>query len=353
MPILNVSQLVTLEHYIAREEYKYPGATGEFTHLLHDLSFAIKIVSRDVRRAGLNDILGLANKENVHGEEVKKLDEFAHEIIVSAMERSGRLALLASEESEDIILPQKKYSYGKYVMVFDPLDGSSNIDVNVTIGTIFSFYKRIDESSKEPGTLEDVLQPGYKQVAAGYALFGSSTVFVYTTGHGVNVFTYDPTVGEFLLTNQNVKIPKKGKYYSTNEGYYNKWEPNLQQYFQFIKEDNKVNGKEDNKDDMRPYGLRYIGTGVADIHRTLIYGGLYLYPADNSMPQGKLRLVYEANPLAMVIEQAGGRATDGKTRIMDIEPTSLHQRIPLFIGSEDNVLEVERFLDGTHPYLSK
>lgn len=345
MAIINVSQLITLEHYIAKQEYKHPGATGEFTHLLHDLSFAIKIVSRDVRRAGLNDILGLANKENVHGEEVKKLDEFADEIIIKTMERSGRLCLLASEENEDIILPKKKFGYGKYLVVFDPLDGSSNIDVNVTIGTIFSFYKRIDESSREEGTQEDVLQPGYKQVASGYALYGSSTVFVYTTGHGVNVFTYDPTVGEFLLTNENIKIPKKGKYYSTNEGYYNRWSSNLQKYFEYI--------KLHDPETMRPYMSRYIGTGVADIHRTLIYGGLYLYPEDSKMPQGKLRLVYEANPLAMLIEQAGGRATDGKRRILDIIPQELHQRTPLYIGSEENVIEVEQFINGTHPYLNK
>jgi fructose-1,6-bisphosphatase I len=345
MPIINVSKLITLEHYIAQEEYKHPGATGEFTHLLHDLSFAIKIVSRDVRRAGLNDILGLANKENVHGEEVKKLDEFADEIIIKTMERSGRLCLLASEENENIILPQKKFGYGKYLVVFDPLDGSSNIDVNVTIGTIFSFYKRIDDNSNEPGNLQDVLQPGYKQVASGYALYGSSTVFVYTTGYGVNVFTYDPTVGEFLLTNENLKIPKRGKYYSTNEGYYNRWSPNLQKYFEYI--------KVQDPESMRPYMSRYIGTGVADIHRTLIYGGVYIYPEDSFMPQGKLRLVYEANPLAMLIEQAGGRATDGKNRILDIVPKELHERVPLYIGSEFNVLEVEQFINGTHPYLNQ
>lgn len=345
MAIFNVSELITLEHHIAREEYKHPGATGEFTNLLHDLSFAIKIVSRDVRRAGLNDILGLANKENIHGEEVKKLDEYADEIIIKAMERSGRLCLLASEENEDIILPKKQYGYGKYLVVFDPLDGSSNIDVNVTVGTIFSFYKRLDDNSREAGCMDDVLQPGYKQVASGYALYGSSTVFAYTTGHGVNIFTYDPTVGEFLLSHTNVKIPKKGKYYSVNEGYYNRWSTNLQKYFDYIKIQDAETG--------RPYLGRYIGTGVADIHRTLIYGGIYLYPEDSKMPNGKLRLVYEANPLAMLIEQAGGKASDGKRRILDIIPDALHQRIPLYIGSEDNVNEVEEFIAGTHPFLQQ
>lgn len=341
MAFINTANLVTLDHHISSEEFKHPTATGEFTHLLHDLSFAVRIIARDVRRAGLSDVLGLTENTNVHGEQVKKLDEYANEIIIKAMERGGHLAVMASEENEDIIKISKKYNKGKYVFVFDPLDGSSNIDVNVTIGTIFGFYKRIDENSEEDGGVEDILQPGYRLVGSGYAMYGSSMVLVYSTGSGVNVFTYDPTLGDFLLTNTNLQMPKKGKYYSVNEGNFFKWNKNLQDYITYL--------KTPTKDKSRPYSLRYIGTGVADVHRTLHYGGIFIYPEDINSPKGKLRLVYEANPLSFLIEQAGGRASDGVNRIIEIQPDNIHQRIPLYLGSEEDVLECESFLRGERP----
>ncbi len=341
MAIVKTQKLITLDNHITSEEFKHPGATGEFTSLLHNLSFAVRIISRDVRRAGLNDVLGMTGDTNVHGEQVKKLDEYANEVIIKTMSNSGVVALLASEENEDVIeIPQNR-KRGKYVMVFDPLDGSSNIDINVTIGTIFGIYRKISET----GDVTDVLQQGYQQVCAGYALFGSSTVFVYTTGQGVNMFTLDPTLGEFLLINENVQIPKKSSYYSVNEGNYNKWDNSVKKYIDYLKEiDPETN---------RPYTQRYIGTGIADVHRTLLYGGIFLYPADNKNPNGKLRLVYEANPLAMLVEQAGGKASDGINRILEKTPENIHQRTPLFLGSEENVNELEKFISGTHPYLSE
>jgi fructose-1,6-bisphosphatase I len=227
-------------------------------------------------------------------------------------------------------------------MVFDPLDGSSNIDVNVTIGTIFSIYKRIDPLSDEPAGVEDVLQPGYKQVAAGYALYGSSTILVYTTGHGVQAFTYDATIGEFLQTKENIRIPSRGKYYSVNEGNYYRWHERLRQYVDYIK---TPAGNQ-----TRPYSLRYIGSAVADVHRTLLNGGIFIYPADNLHSKGKLRLVYEANPIAMIVEQAGGRATNGEHRILDLKPLDIHERTQLVMGSKEDVFDCEAFLLGEHPH---
>lgn len=339
MSFFNTTRFITLEHYISSEKDKHPGATGEFTYLLHDLALAIRIISREVRRAGLNDIIGMAGDTNVHGEQVKKLDVYANEAIIKSMDHGGHLCVMASEENEKPIPIPKEFEKGKYILVFDPLDGSSNIDINVTIGTIFGLYRRTDENSDLDSEL---LQPGYKQVAAGYALYGSSTVFVYTTGQGVNMFTYDPTIGEFILFNENVQIPKRASYYSLNEGYYNFYSDELKQYLQYIKQDDK-------EKDM-PYKLRYIGTGVADFHRTLLYGGVFMYPQDIKNPNGKLRLVYEANPLAFLAEQAGGKASDGKNRILDLVPENIHQRVPLFVGSKDNVTEIEKFLKGELTY---
>lgn len=344
MSFYNSTRFITLEHYISSEKDKHPGATGEFTYLLHDLALAIRIISREVRRAGLNDIIGMAGDTNVHGEQVKKLDVYANEVIIQSMDHGGHLCVMASEENEFPIPIPEKFEKGKYILVFDPLDGSSNIDINVTIGTIFGLYKRTDgtnDSDMETLTGQ-IIQPGYKQVASGYALYGSSTVFVYTTGQGVNMFTYDPTIGEFILFHENVKIPKKASYYSVNEGYYNFYSEELKQYLHYI--------KQDNPEMEMPYKQRYIGTGVADFHRTLLYGGLFMYPSDNKNPNGKLRLVYEANPLALLAEQAGGRATDGKNRILNLKPENIHQRVPLFVGSKDNVLEVESFLKGELTY---
>lgn len=341
MPNLQISKLTTISHHIDEEQNLHPEATGDFTSILNDLTLALRIISRDVRRAGLNDILGLTRNTNIHGEQVRKLDTYSNEVIKRAMQRSGKICIMASEEDDDIILIPKTGNKSKYVMVFDPLDGSSNIDVNVTIGTIFGVYERLDTESEEPGTIEDVVQEGYKLKAAGYALYGSSTMLVYTTGHGVHSFTYDPTLGEFLLTKEHIRMPNKGKYYSTNEGNFYKWSENIQQYIQFI--------KTPSADNSRPYSLRYIGTAVADIHRTLLTGGIYLYPEDISMPNGKLRIVYEANTLSMIIEQAGGRSTDGHRRILDIKPDSIHQRTPFIAGSIEDVLEFESFVKGEHP----
>jgi len=337
MAVINIKKLITLEHFIAKEENKHPGASGEFTFLLHDLTLAMRIIAREVRRAGLNDILGMTNSINVHGEQVKKLDEYSNEVIIRTMDHGGHLCIMASEENDEPIEIPKNYKKGKYVLVFDPLDGSSNIDINATIGTIWGLYKRIDQSSDGDGNVEDILQAGYNQVASGYTLYGSSTVLVYTTGSGVNMFTYDPTLGEFLLNNENVKIPKRGVYYSTNEGNYNFYSENLKKYIDFL--------KTPNEDGTKPYSSRYIGTCVADIHRTLLNGGIFMYPEDSKHPNGKLRLVYEASPLSFIIEQAGGKAIDGKKRILEIKPENIHQRVPLYIGSKDDINELMSFID--------
>lgn len=338
MPFLKTSKLVTIERHIAEEGALHPESTGEFTRLLRDLTLALRILARDVRRAGLNDVLGMTDEVNTHGERVKRLDLHANDVIFRAMDHGGHLCAMASEEADGLMRIPDEYKKGKYVLVFDPLDGSSNIDVNVTIGTIFSIYKRQDPTQTTDGELADVLQPGWKQVAAGYAMYGSSTVLVYSSGNGVDVFTFDPTIGEFLLTFEKLRIPKRGRIYSINSGNAHKWEPNLRNYVAHL--------LRPSDDGMRPYSLRYIGTMVADVHRTLHYGGIFMYPADASSPTGKLRLVYEVAPMAFLVEQAGGRATDGHRRILDITPGSLHQRIPCFMGSEEDVLEAEAFLRG-------
>lgn len=341
MPTLETSKLTTISHHIGVEQNLHPEATGEFTTILNDLQLAIRIISRDVRRAGLNDILGLTRSTNIHGEQVRKLDAYSNDVIKKAMLSSGHICVMASEEEDEPVFNQTDGYSGKYVIVFDPLDGSSNIDINVTIGTIFSLYKRIDPSGETPASLEDILQPGYKQTAAGYALYGSSTILVYTTGHGVHAFTYDPTIGEFLLTRENIKMPSRGSQYSINEGNYYKWDDRLRQYIDYI--------KTPSKDKTRPYALRYIGSAVADVHRTLLKGGIFIYPKDDKNPNGKLRLVYEANALSMLIEQAGGRATDGERRILDKKPKDIHERTPLILGSKEDVFECEDFLRGEHP----
>jgi fructose-1,6-bisphosphatase I len=325
----------TLARHIYEEERNYPDATGELSDLLHDLSLAAKVVSLEVNKAGLVDILGFTGDENVHGEQVKKLDIYAHEMLIKAMDHGGHLCIMASEEEEDIIHIPPEFFIGKYVLLFDPLDGSSNIDANISIGTIFSIYRRVSPGNG-PGTMEDCLQPGLKQVAAGYIIYGSSTIFVYTAGNGVHGFTLDPSFGEFILSHPNITTPKKGKIYSINEGNYLYWHPGLKKYIKWLQE-------EDTKT-QRPYSSRYIGSMVADIHRNLLYGGIFMYPADSRSPNGKLRLMYECNPMAFIVEQAGGRASNGKQRLLDVKPDSLHQRTPIFIGSEEDVLLVEKFM---------
>jgi len=335
-PLPATTKFMTLERFINEQEELHADATGEFSGLLHDLSLAAKLVWREVSKAGLVNILGATDRMNVSGDVVKKLDEFADETIYKAMDHGGHVCVMASEENEDILHIPDQYTAGKYVLLFDPLDGSSNLDANITIGSIFSVFKRVTTSGK--GTLQDCLQPGYKQVAAGYIIYGSSTIFVYSTGHGVHGFTLDPSVGEFLLSHENIKIPKRGRIYSLNEGNFYNWEKGMQRYIEYL--------KTPDKETQRPYSQRYIGTMVGDSHRTLLYGGIFAYPGDKKNPQGKLRLMYECNPMAFIIEQAGGRSSDGTKSILKIQPTSLHEHTPVFLGSEEDVKLCEEFLQG-------
>ncbi|NEX13712.1 MAG: fructose 1,6-bisphosphatase [Prosthecochloris sp.] len=331
-----MNKLITIERHFVEEQKLNPDATGELTDLLYDVAFAAKLVRREVVRAGLVDILGMAGTTNVQGEEVKKLDLFANDKIINAIGQHGRFALMGSEENEGTIIPPKNES-GKYVLLFDPLDGSSNIDVNVSVGTIFSIYRLTgDDPSK--ADINDCLQKGSQQVAAGYVIYGSSVVMVYTTGHGVHGFTYDPTIGEFLLSHENITTPKQGKYYSINEGSRKQFNDSTVNYINYLKEEDAETG--------RPYSTRYIGSLVADFHRNLLTGGVFVYPATKQHRNGKLRLMYEANPLAFICEQAGGRATNGSERILDIDPSELHQRTPLYIGSEEDVIIAEEFEQG-------
>jgi fructose-1,6-bisphosphatase I len=325
-----MSKIKTVQQHILDEERLYPGATGDFTALLTSLLVAAKIISREVNKAGLVRILGETDNINVHGEVVMKLDEFAQQTICRTMGHSGHVCVMASEESEGIIPLPDGSKRGKYVVMFDPLDGSSNIDVNASIGTIFSIHRKVSTGNGD-GSLEDCLQKGSEQVAAGYFIYGSSTMMVYTTGHGVHGFTLDPSLGEFLLSHENIRTPPRGKIYSINEGNETKWDAGTRRYIGYLKEDKKEQG--------RPYSLRYIGSLVADFHRNLLKGGIFLYPG----PKGKLRLLYEAAPLAMVVKQAGGAASTGTDRILDLQPTSLHQKVPLIIGSIEDVVEYEQF----------
>lgn len=331
-----LGKVVTIERHIIEEERKHPGASGDFSGILRDLTLAIKVIHRDVNKAGLVNILGMAGRQNVHGEEVKKLDVFADEKIYQAMDHGGHLCVMASEENEDVLKIPDQYPKGKYVLLYDPLDGSANIDANVSIGTIFSIYRRVTPSGH--GTMQDCLQPGYKQIGAGYVVYGSSTMMVYTTGDGVHGFTLDPSIGEFLLSHEDIKIPRRGKIYSVNEGNYRWWHDGMKKYVKYLQQEDAGTG--------RPYSGRYIGSMIADLHRTLLYGGIFMYPGDQRNPNGKLRLMYEANPTAFIVEQAGGRASNGHERILDVQPTTLHGRTPLFIGSEEDVIECEEFLQG-------
>jgi len=321
------SEVITIERFIMEQERLHPEATGELSNLLYDLCLAAKIISRHVRRAGLSDILGPAGAVNVSGDLQQKLDLFANETVRQSVQFTGRVCVTASEEDQaPVPVPAGKPS-GKYVVLYDPLDGSANIDVNVSIGTIFSIHKRVTKRSGTAG-LADCLQVGKKQVAAGYILYGSSTMLVYTTGQGVHGFTLDPTIGEFLLSHPNITTPPVGRYYSVNESNWNRWTPSVQRV---------VGAFKNGEGTVQPKNARYIGSLVADFHRNLISGGIFLYPAATNYPQGKLRLLYEAAPLALVVEQAGGRATDGCRSILDIVPEGLHQHTPLVIGSRDDV----------------
>ncbi|MCK6622181.1 MAG: class 1 fructose-bisphosphatase [Calditrichaceae bacterium] len=331
------SFMMTLNRHLVEQERLYPQATGAFTSLLSDIALAAKVISHQVNKAGLLDILGLAGSRNVFGEEQQKLDVFANEAMIRSLRFGGTLCAMVSEEDEELIPIPDEFPRGKYVCCFDPLDGSSNIDVNVSIGTIFSIYRRITPEDA-PGKLEDILQPGYSQLCAGYVVYGSSTMLVYTTGAGVHGFTLDPTYGSFVLSHPKIKTPSKGKIYSANESNYDDWEPGVQNYIRWAKKSTSANGGGMNS--------RYIGSLVADFHRNLLKGGVFLYPGDHTNPQGKLRLLYEANPLAFIVEQAGGKATDGRRRILDIPPDNLHQHTPLILGSKDDVETAMEFIQG-------
>ena len=333
-----VERVVTLSQFVFQQERAHPEASGEFTSVLLDIALAAKMINKAVVRAGLTDVLGATGGENVQGERVQKLDVFAHDTIMRVLGSTGQLAVVASEEDEGIVPIPDGAPLGKYVVNFDPLDGSSNIDANVNIGTIFSILPRI--SRKGHGTLEDCLQAGRRQLCAGYVLYGTSTMLVYSTGDGVHGFTYEPSIGEFLLSHPNIQTPLRGRIYSVNEGNYASWSEGMKRYVDWLKVEDSATG--------RPYSGRYVGSLVADFHRNLLYGGIYMYPGDEKNPNGKLRLLYENAPLAFVAEQAGGRASDGQRRILDLPPATLHQRTPLFIGSPEDVAECEAFLAGQH-----
>ncbi|MEO8225958.1 MAG: class 1 fructose-bisphosphatase [Gemmatimonadota bacterium] len=321
------TSFTTIERFILDQEDRYPEATGELSNLLYDIALACKVIAASIRRAGLVNILGSANAQNVQGEEQQKLDILANETIKNCLSHTGRVCVMGSEEEEDIIPVPVDMQAGKYAVLFDPLDGSSNIDVNSAVGTIFSIYRRVSLEGR--GTVEDVLQPGVRQVAAGYVMYGSSTMMVYTTGQGVHGFTLDPTIGEFLLCAPRIVTPRVGKYYSVNESNFARWDRGVQR---------AVGGLHgDRPDEIKGKNSRYIGSLVADFHRNLISGGIFMYPADTRNARGKLRLLYEAAPMAFIAEQAEGSATDGINRILDIQPTHLHQRTPLVIGSRHDV----------------
>jgi fructose-1,6-bisphosphatase I len=332
--------IVTIERHIIAQERRSEGATGAFSNILYDLAFAAKRIAREVNMAGLVDILGGTDERNVHGEDVQKLDAWAHDVIFKALDHCGHLACMASEEAEDFLPIPEQFKTGKYVLLFDPLDGSSNIDANVSIGTIFSIHKKVTEGPK--GTVDDCLQRGREQICAGYVVYGSSTMLVYTTGYGVHGFTLDPSIGEFLLSHEDIRIPSPGKrIYSVNEGNYLTWSPQQQAFVDHLKGLDGTNRS--------PFSSRYIGSLVADFHRTLLYGGIFMYPADRKSPKGKLRLLYEAAPLAFIAEQAGGRGSTGRENILDICPGQLHERTPLYLGSREWVELAEEYLAREEP----
>jgi len=327
---------LTLSRFIIQAQAEHPGATGEFSSLLTQVGLVGKLIAQDLRRAGLINILGTTGDTNVQGETVKKLDAIANDDFVKVFQHSGHVCALASEEMEKPVLLPDNWPQGKYMLLFDPLDGSSNTDNNMPLGAIFSVLK-YSQSDCSP-TEESFMRRGTEQVAAGYLLYGSSTMLVYTVGQGVYGFTLEPGIGEYLLSHEQIRIPDKGKVYSANEGNYNKWSEGTKKYVDSLKLSDKATG--------RPYSSRYSGCLVADVHRLLLGGGIYLYPGEKDKPEGKLRLLYEANPMAFVIEQAGGKASTGTSRIMDVEPKKLHQRVPLIIGSRLDVEQAEAYIRG-------
>jgi fructose-1,6-bisphosphatase I len=327
------TSVVTIERFIIEQERLFPEATGELSGILYDVALAAKMIANKVRSAGLADILGSDGHENVQGEVQQKLDVIANDIIIKAMDHGGRLCAMASEEEPDIIQIPDGFRCGKYVLLFDPLDGSSNIDVNVPVGTIFSVMRKITRGTR--GEMEDMLQPGRRQVAAGYIIYGSSTMLVYTTGQGVHGFTLDPSIGEFLLSHPNIRTPDRGRYLSVNDSYEQFWDENVKALMRRYR---GLDGEQ------KAMSVRYVGSLVADFHRNLLGGGVFAYPSNRKTPNGKLRLLYEANPLAFICEQAGGAASNGTKRILDIQPSELHERTPLFIGNKGAVEKAEAML---------
>ena len=331
----NIDTIITIERHILEQQRFHPEATGVLTSLLYDIALAGKMVASQMSRAGLAQILGKTGSINIQGEQVAKLDQLADETIYMLNDHTGRLAVMASEEHEYVIPIPPEYPTGKYVLMFDPLDGSSNIDYNVGVGTIFAIYQRLSPDDSR-GTVEDCLQPGKKLVAAGYIVYGASTMFVYTTGEGVHGFTLDPSIGEFLLSHENIQIPTNPTYYSCNQGYFTRWSNGVQKFTQHLQE---LTSK------TKSISMRYVGSLVVDFHRTLLAGGIFYYPADVSKPEGKLRLTYEANPLAFIARQAGGYASNGHQDILEIEPRSLHQRTAFYIGNQEIVREAEEYIE--------
>lgn len=333
-----LDSLMTLEQFIIDQQEHFSHSTGAFSRLLRDLSVAAKIISKNIRQAGILDVMGETGAVNVQNERQKKLDQIAHRELVRALRKGGECCLIGSEEQADTIsLNQNPEARERYAVFFDPLDGSSNTDVNASVGTIFSVY-RLPEEGASDDVLDAALQPGTEQVAAGYVAYGSSTMLVFTTGNGVNGFTLDPSIGEFLLTRSNLMIPDQAATYSTNEAEVDAFAPELQEFLRWIKQKNPETGHR--------IRARYIGSFVSDFHRNLLSGGIYIYPSTEDYPEGKLRLMYEANPMALLVEQAGGRASTGTQRILEVEPTGLHQRTPVFIGSAPIVRAAEDFLQG-------
>ena len=327
------TSVVTIERFIIEQEKLFPDATGSLSAILYDIALAAKMISSKVRRAGLVDILGAMESQNVQGEIQQKLDVFANETIIKAMDHTGRLCAMASEEEPDLIAIPPQFKCGNYVLLFDPLDGSSNIDVNVPVGTIFSVMRKITRGAH--GELEDMLQPGRRQVAAGYVIYGSSTMLVYTTGQGVHGFTLDPSIGEFLLSHPDIKIPPRGRYLSVNSAYEQYWDENVKALMR------RYRGLDGHQKAM---SVRYVGSLVADFHRNLLGGGVFAYPAHTQAPRGKLRLLYECNPLGFIAKEAGGAAFDGGQELLDIQPRELHERAPLYIGSRDDIQTAREFL---------
>jgi len=326
-----------LPEFIIQREKDFPGSTGAFSRILRDIGLSAKIVHRAVNKAGLINMLGSIGVKNVQGEEVQKLDKLANDSFIAAFRTGGECCGVASEENENFIeIEPIDSKTPRYIVAIDPLDGSSNIDVNVSVGTIFAIYSR-KSPDNGPCSLEDFLRKGSEQIASGYIIYGSSTMLVYTTGHGVNGFTLDPAIGEFCLSHPNIKIPPSGSIYSVNHGNYNGFGEGIKRFMNYCGDTDKAT--------LRPYASRYIGSMVADVHRNLIKGGIFMYPDTEEAPHGKLRLLYEANPMAFIVEQAGGRASDGRRRILDILPTELHERVPVLMGSSDMVKKAEEFIE--------